>query len=250
MSRALPGDPSWVDETVDERRPLTASAEATADKVPDALSPAAERVRCTLRIASALAALGLAVGNGYTLVLLFRQLPIHAIVMRAYSVLFCLGVVAIEAGLTVAVDAFAGFRDSWLLKGLVYACACAPPPPPPPPPARSSPSETREREQRPSSTSTPSPSRDECLFTPDGALRRARARADIGFGSWDELGTWERVTNIASMSMIVIGALWVLNAPLSLCLNRTGCCACCAPCCCIHEAKRGERDPLTGLTDV
>ena len=79
---------------------------------------------------------------------------------------------------------------------------------------------------------------------------RARARADIGFGSWDELGTWERVTNIASMSMIVIGALWVLNAPLSLCLNRTGCCACCAPCCCIHEAKRGERDPLTGLTDV
>ena len=75
---------------------------------------------------------------------------------------------------------------------------------------------------------------------------RARARADIGFGSWDELGTWERVTNIASMSMIVIGALWVLNAPLSLCLNRTGCCACCAPCCCIHEAKRGERDPLTG----
>ena len=250
MSRALPGDPSWVDETVDERRPLTASAEATADKVPGALSPAAERVRCTLRIASALAALGLAVGNGYTLVLLFRQLPIHAIVMRAYSVLFCLGVVAIEAGLTVAVDAFAGFRDSWLLKGLVYACACAPPPPPPPPPARSSPSETREREQRPSSTSTPSPSRDECLFTPDGALRRARARADIGFGSWDELGTWERVTNIASMSMIVIGALWVLNAPLSLCLNRTGCCACCAPCCCIHEAKRGERDPLTGLTDV
>ena len=177
MSRALPGDPSWVDETVDERRPLTASAEATAEKVPGALSPAAERVRCTLRIASALAALGLAVGNGYTLVLLFRQLPIHAIVMRAYSVLFCLGVVAIEAGLTVAVDAFAGFRDSWLLKGLVYACACAPPPPPPPPPARSSPSETREREQRPSSTSTPSPSRDECLFTPDGALRRARALA-------------------------------------------------------------------------
>ena len=250
MSRALPGDPSWVDETVDERRPLTASAEATADKVPGALSPAAERVRCTLRIASALAALGLAVGNGYTLVLLFRRLPIHAIVMRAYSVLFCLGVVAIESGLSLAVDAFAGFRDSWLLKGLVYACACAPPPPPPPPPARSSPSETREREQRPSSTSTPSPSRDECLFTPDGALRRARARADIGFGSWDELGTWERVTNIASMSMIVIGALWVLNAPLSLCLNRTGCCACCAPCCCIHEAKRGERDPLTGLTDV
>ena len=250
MSRALPGDPSWVDETVDERRPLTASAEATAEKVPGALSPAAERVRCTLRIASALAALGLAVGHGSTLVLLFRQLPIHAIVMRAYSVLFCLGVVAIEAGLTVAVDAFAGFRDSWLLKGLVYACACAPPPPPPPPPARSSPSETREREQRPSSTSTPSPSRDECLFTPDGALRRARARADSGFGSWAELGTWERVTNIASMSMIVIGALWVLNAPLSLCLNRTGCCACCAPCCCIHEAKRGERDPLTGLTDV
>ena len=32
----------------------------------------------------------------------------------------------------------------------------------------------------------------------------------------------------AMMSMIVIGALWVLNAPLSLCLNRTGCCACCA----------------------
>ena len=177
MSRALPGDPSWVDETVDERRPLTASAEATAEKVPGALSPAAERVRCTLRIASALAALGLAVGNGYTLVLLFRQLPIHAIVMRAYSVLFCLGVVAIESGLSLAVDAFAGFRDSWLLKGLVYACACAPPPPPPPPPARSSPSETREREQRPSSTSTPSPSRDECLFTPDGALRRARALA-------------------------------------------------------------------------
>ena len=58
------------------------------------------------------------------------------------------------------------------------------------------------------------------------------------------------MTNIASMSMIVIGALWILNAPLSLCLTKTGCCACCAPCCCIHEAKRGERDPLTGLTDV